>query len=210
MRFTPDGNQLVVTVKGTNTIYVFPVDEDGSAGNPTISQAAPPSLPTFFGLTFDKQQHLLVSDTFGAATSIPKGGAGAASSFTIRNNGHLLPISSYVGDGGTAACWIALEPITGRYAYVSNNLSASISSYSVGNNGSLTLLNATAATPSGPNDLSLVSEGGASFLYVVAAGSGTVGAFQINLTNGSLTAITGSSGFPGFPGSAFPQGIAAF
>jgi len=207
VRFTPDGNQLVVTVKGTNTIYVFPVDRDGNAGNPTISQAPGPALPTFFGLTFDKQEHLLVSDTFGSATSIPAAGAGAASSFTILDNGHLVPISSAVGDGGTAACWIALEPITGKYAYVSNNLSRSISSYTVGNDGTLTLLNGTAASPIGPNDLSLVTEGRASFLYVLASGTGTVAAFQVNLTNGSLTAITGGSGLPAAHSA---QGLAAY
>src|SRR5262249_36644195 len=155
---------------------------------------------SFFGLTFDKQEHLLVTELFGSATSIPAKGAGAVSSFTILESlesRQLLPISSHVGDGGTAACWIALEPATGNYAFVSNNLSASISSYSV-SNGKVTLLNGAAATPGGPNDLTIVTEGGKSFLYVVAAGSGTVGAFQINLTNGALTALTGSSVFPGF------------
>jgi 6-phosphogluconolactonase (cycloisomerase 2 family) len=199
VRFTPEADQLVVTVKGTNTIYVFPIDKDGMAGNqPTITQAPGPALPTFFGFTFDRNERLLVTETFGSATSIPAGGAGAVSSFNVTTNGHLQPISSHVGDGGTAACWIALEPIAGRYAYVSNNLSATISSYAVGDNGSVTLLNATAATPTGPNDLATAVEAGNSFLYVLAAGSGTVGAFQIN-GNGSLTAITGSDVFPGFP-----------
>jgi hypothetical protein len=38
------------------------------------------------------------------------------------------------------------------------------------------------------------------------AGTGTVGAFRINLVNGSLTAITGGSGLP----TTAAQGIAAF
>src|SRR5205823_10282729 len=55
VRFTPNGDQLVVTVKGTNTIYVFRVDEDGRVGDhPTITQAPGPALPSFFGFTFDK------------------------------------------------------------------------------------------------------------------------------------------------------------
>jgi 6-phosphogluconolactonase (cycloisomerase 2 family) len=214
VKFTPDLNSLslVVTVKGTNAIYVFPVSEDGSVDTPTITQAPGPALPSFFGLTFDKQEHLLVTELFGSSASIPNKAAGAVSSFTILDSRHLLPISSHVPDFGTAACWIALEPKTGKYAFVSNNLSATISSYSVGSNGSVTLLNGSAATPSGPNDLATATEGGKSFLYVVAAGSGTVGAFKINLTNGVLTALTGSSVFPGFtpPQTTFPQGIAAF
>jgi 6-phosphogluconolactonase len=210
IRFTPDGNQLVVTVKGTNTIYVFPVDKDGTADVPTLTQApstpTPPALPSFFGFTFDKREHLLVTELFGTATSIPKGGAGALSSFTITGNGHLQPISSHVADGGTAACWIALEPINGRFAYVSNNLSASVSSYMVGNNGVVTLLNATAAQGAGPNDLAVAHEGGNSWLYVVDAGTGTVGAFHIN-GDGSLTAITGGGGLPA---NRSAQGLAAF
>jgi len=206
VRFTPDGNQLVVTVKGTNTIYVFPIDKDGSADSPKVTQAPGPALPTFFGFTFDNNENLLVTELFGSATSIPKGGAGAVSSFQVGRVGSLLPISSDVDDGGTAACWIALEPMTGNFAYVSNNLSASISSYSVGLNGVVTLLNPIAASGSGPNDLATAQENGVSFLYAVDAGTGTIGAFQINLVNGSLTAISGGSGLP----FGHAQGLAAY
>ena len=112
-------------------------------------QAPGPCLVSFFGLTFDKQEHLPVTELFGTATTIPAGGNGALSSFTVGKAGNLLSISSHMNDGGTAACWIALEPPTGKYAYVANNLSASISSYSVGPNGSITLLSPIAAKPTG-------------------------------------------------------------
>jgi 6-phosphogluconolactonase len=207
--FTPDGTQLIVTVKGTNTIYAFPVDILGRADNPTVMHAAGPALPTYFGFTFDKNEHLLVTEAFGAATSIPMGAAGAVSSF-VDGRGNLTAISSHVGDGGTAACWIALEPETGKWAFVSNNLSASISSYSVAGSGRVTLLGGTAASVSGPNDLGTVVEDGGSYLYVVEAGTGMIVAFKVNLANGSLTALTGSNTLPGFPGSSFPQGLAVY
>lgn len=206
VRFTPDGDQLVVTVKGTNTIYVFPVDADGSADKPTITQAPLPALPGFFGLTFDKQEHMLVTELFGSATTIPKGGQGSVSSFRVTKGGELVSMSSHVADGGTAACWIALEPTAGKFVYVSNSFSASISSYLVGSDGSLTLLAGIAATAAGPIDLATAEEGGASFLYTVEAGSGTVGAFQINLTNGSLIPLSAASGLPTFGA----QGLAAY
>jgi 6-phosphogluconolactonase len=211
VRFTPDGNRLVVTVKGTSTIYVFPVGENGRAGSPTTTQASLPALPGPFGVTFDKNGHLLVTELFGTATAIPAGGKGAVSSYTIAQDGNLIPISRSVSDGGgTAACWIALEPITGNYAYVANNLGGNgIASFRVANDGSVTLLNGTAASPapSGPNDLAVASEGGASFLYAVAAGSGSVAAFQIDPATGSLTAITGGGGLPA---GRSAQGLAAF
>jgi 6-phosphogluconolactonase (cycloisomerase 2 family) len=120
-----------------------------------------------------------------------------------------MPISSHVKDGGgTAACWIALEPITGRFAYVANNLGANgIASYNVASNGSVTLLSATAASPapSLPNDLAVAAEGHVSFLYAVSPGDGTVRAFRIN-GDGSLTALMGGA----FPAGSVPQGLAAF
>ena len=206
VKFTPDGSQLIVTVKGTSSIIVFPLDNNGRAGDPTIGPAIGTALPSFFGFTFDKNGHMLVTELFGSATSIPAGGQGAVSSFAVGNSGALNAISSHVADGGTAACWIALEPKNGKFAYVANNLSASISSYAVASNGSVTLLNGTAASGSGPNDLAVVTDSGASFLYVVDAGTGTVGAFQINLSNGALTSITGGSGLP----TNSAQGLAAF
>jgi 6-phosphogluconolactonase (cycloisomerase 2 family) len=206
VQFTPDGSQLIVTVKGNNSIYVFPLDSNGRAGAPTTGPAIGTALPNFFGFTFDKNGHMLVTEPFGSATSITAGGQGAVSSFTVGNSGSLTAISSHVGDGGTAACWIALEPKNGKYAYVANNLSASISSYAVASNGSVTLLNGIAGVDAGPNDLAAVTENGSSFLYAVDAGTGTVGAFQINLTNGALTAITGGSGLP----TNSAQGLAAF
>ncbi len=207
VRFTPEGDQLIVTVKGTNTIYIFPIGTDGRAENPAISPSSLPALPSFFGFTFDKHGHMLVTELFGSAISIPAGATGAVSSYTVTNSGILQSISSHVGDGGTAACWIALEPLNGEFAYVANNLSATISSYAVASDGSVTLVSGTAAPGQmGPNDLAAVTEGGASFLYAVNAGNGTIGAFQINLKDGSLTAITGSNGLP--PAGA--QGLAAF
>jgi len=207
VRFDPDADKLVVTVKGTNTIYVFRVDDDGRAVDPEITQAPGPALPSFFGFTFDRHENLLVTELFGSATTLPKGGAGALSSFRVSHDGDLTAISSDVNDGGTAACWIALEPITGRFAFVANNLSASISSYSVSNAGTVTLINGVAASGAGPNDLAIATEGGASFLYAVDAGSGTVGAFQINLVDGSLTPLTGGMGLPA---GRSAQGLAAY
>ncbi len=114
VRFTPEGDQLIVTVKGTNTIYIFPIGTDGRAENPAISPSTLPALPSFFGFTFDKHGHMLVTELFGSSISIPAGAQGSVSSYTVTNSGILQSISAHVGDGGTAACWIALEPQNGE------------------------------------------------------------------------------------------------
>jgi 6-phosphogluconolactonase (cycloisomerase 2 family) len=68
------------------------------------------------------------------------------------------------------------------------------------------LLNGTAATGAGPNDLAVAVEGQTSFLYVVNAATGTVGAFRIN-GDGSLTPITRGGGLPA---NRSAQGLAAY
>lgn len=200
VRFAPDATRLLVSVKGTNQIYVFPVDANGVAGVPTVFTAPGPALPSYFGFTFDSHQNLLITELFGTSSSIPAGSAGAVSSFSIGSTGTLTPISKSVTNGGTASCWIAIEPTTGKYAYVSNNLSNTIASYSVGADGSLTLISGSAAsgtTTSGPNDLVIVGQDStSSYLYDVNAGDGTVGAFKINLADGSLTSLGNVAGLP--------------
>jgi 6-phosphogluconolactonase (cycloisomerase 2 family) len=206
VRFTPDGNQLAVTVKGTNSIYVFPVDANQRLGSPVINQAPGPALPSYFAFTFDRNSHMLVTELFGTATAIPAGGAGAVTSLTVNRSGLLDTISAHVSDGGTAACWIALDPVSGNYAYVANNLSNSISTYTVHSDGTVSLLAAIGAAASGPNDMAVVNESGSGYLYVVNAATGTVGAFAIQ-SSGALSPLAGGSGLPVNAGA---QGLAAY
>jgi 6-phosphogluconolactonase len=63
-----------------------------------------------------------------------------------------------------------------------------------------------AGSGSGPNDLATAEENDDSFLYVVDAGTGSVGAFHIN-GDGSLTALVCGGGLPVGHGA---QGLAAF
>jgi hypothetical protein len=201
----PSARQLVVTVKGTNSIYVFPL-VGGIIGSPTVSQAAGPALPTYSGLAARSATQLLVVETFGTATAIPAGAKGALSTFGIGSTGNLTPKSLDIADGGTGPLSVVVEPHSKLFAYVANNLSASIASYSLAATGAVTLLNGAAASASGPNDLAVAKEGTASFLYALSAGTGTVNAFAIH-TDGSLTSITGGGGLPV---ARSAQGLAAY
>lgn len=204
--FSPDGAALIVSVKGTNSIYVFLVQKDGTPGTPTITQASGPNQPTYFGFTFDKRGHLIVTEPFGATPVIPAVPFSAVSSFAIAESGELLVLSASVPNGRGTSCWIALDPRTEQYAYVANNATSDISAYEVSADGGLTLLAANAAAARLPNDLAVARENNASFLYVLNSGDGTVGAFQIN-DDGSLRSL-GSVG--GLPADAGAQGLAAY
>lgn len=209
--FTPDNNALAVTVKGTNTIYVFPLDNDGRPGTPTMTQVGDPTQPTPFGFAFTRRgnprsRQLIVTEPFGTSTTIPSVPASAVSSFALNADGDLEVISESVANGQGTSCWIALDP-RHRYAYIGNNATSNISSYRIGNNGSLTLLKAVAAAKADglPNDLAVARDGNRSFLYVLYSGTGTVGAYRIN-GDGSLDPL-GEVG--GLPIDAGAQGLAA-
>ncbi|HMJ05893.1 MAG TPA: beta-propeller fold lactonase family protein [Chthoniobacterales bacterium] len=220
--FTPDGDSLVVTVKSTNSIYVFPLNGHGhTPGTPAIWQASGPNQPTYFGFSFDSQGHLIVAEPFGTSPTIPAAPASAVSSFAIdRHTGALTPISQGVANGRGTSCWVAVDPLTMRHAFTSNNNTSDISSYRIGSDGSLTLLAATAATANLVNDLAVATgkdngddEGGcgcggkdSAFLYSLNAGDGTVGAWRINC-DASLTSL-GTTG--GLPADAGAQGLAAY
>jgi 6-phosphogluconolactonase len=202
----------VVTVKGTNWIYVFPVGLfDGRPGSPIITKAKGPTQPTYFGFAFDFLDRLIVAEPFGATATIPAQPDSAVSSFGVDFNGMLRAISSDVTNGQGLSCWVVLA---GQYVYISDNGTGgtggigNISTYKEALNGSLSLVAGSAAEVSRPNDMAVAPDGFGipRFLYVLESGSGSVGAFGIN-ADGSLTLLQAESGLPV---SAGAQGLAAY
>ncbi len=179
--FNPDGNLLVVTEKGTNNIDVFIVDHNGVASGPTITASAG---ETPYGFAFGKRNQVFISDAAGGSS-----GAGAVSSYAALANGILQTITAMSPDNQTAPCWVVLTA-DGGYAYTTNTGSGSVSSYAVGFDGSLRLLNSAAAntgSQSSPVDAAISND--SRFLYVLTPGTNNVQGFSIGL-DGSLTPLS--------------------
>lgn len=173
--FDPKGKFLVVTEKGTNLIDVFELDK-GIAGPP---DSYPSAGMTPFGFAFDKRGHLIVSEAFGGAPD-----ASTMSSYKVDEDS-LEVISPTVATTQTAACWVVVTK-DGKYAYDTNTGSGSISSFRVGKDGSLTLLDPQAGLTgdgSSPIDMALSKNG--KYLFAIGATSSMVSAFEIN-SDGSL------------------------
>jgi 6-phosphogluconolactonase (cycloisomerase 2 family) len=176
-----------VTEKATNAIVTFPIDHHGLPGDAQV-QASNGATP--FGFAFGKQDHLLVSEAFGGAPD-----ASAVSSYELDEDGGLTTIAASVGTTESAACWVVVTP-DGRFAYVTNTASNTISGYAVGADGSLELLDAdgrTGITGGGPIDLAITD--GGRFLYTLNSGSQTISAFRIG-EDGSLTALPYAASVP--------------
>jgi 6-phosphogluconolactonase (cycloisomerase 2 family) len=103
----------------------------------------------------------------------------------------------------TDPSWIAVTN-DGLYAYTANTDSGSVSRYSAGLGGKLTLMNQTAASigsNSLPADTAISI--GARALYVLGPGIGVIKGFAVSV-DGSLTSETSVTGMP-----ASASGLAA-
>ena len=185
--FRPDGGVLMVTEKATNRIVTFVVDREGLPGAALVQES---NGVTPFGFAFGKRDQVFVSEAFGGAPD-----ASATSAYTLGDDGRLETISASVGTNQTANCWVAVTP-NGRFAYVTNTGSGSISGYRIDFDGALELLDAdgrTGVTGGGPIDLALTD--GGRFLYSLISGTNTIAAFRVR-ADGSLTALPFASGLP--------------
>jgi 6-phosphogluconolactonase len=137
---------------------------------------------TPFGFAFAKRNDLIVSEAFGGAPD-----ASAVSSYNVDADTFEV-VSPAVGTTQTAACWVVISN-NGKYAYVTNTGSGSISSYRIERDGSITLLEAQAGLTgegSSPIDMALSNNG--QFLYALGAMSDAISIFRVR-ENGTLEAL---------------------
>lgn len=118
-----------------------------------------------------------------------------------------------VAAGGSGPIALATSP-PGRFVYVANGTSNTVTAFQVETSGLLTQVapagpgtNPISASGTGPTALAMSSNG--QFLYVTNGASNTVTAFQV-ATSGLLTLVppTGSNPNPVSTGGATPNGIA--
>jgi 6-phosphogluconolactonase len=184
--FTPDGSTLVVTQRGTDSILAFAVGEDGLLGEPVES---PSAGPTPYGFAFGANGTLVVTEAFGA-----RPGKAAASSYRLMPMA-AEPVSASIGNGRSEICW-AVVTNEGRYAFTTNFADGAVSSWTIGDDASLTLVNPVAgeavAGQPGLRDEDLSGDG--RFLYAIDADAGRV--FGWSVEDGTLSPIGSWNGLP--------------
>jgi 6-phosphogluconolactonase len=194
--FSPNGQQLVVTEKATNRITFYDVDH-GVAGPPAWRDSAG---ATPYGFAFARNGTLVVSEAFGGATD-----ASAASSYRF-GHGQLNLLDGSVATTETAACWTAVTR-NGRFAYVTNTGSGSVSGYSISSHGQLQLLDAdgvTGSTGTGSTPIDVALDANSRHMYVLLAGSHALAAFGVG-RDGALVDLGQLAGLP-----AGAAGLAAY
>jgi len=197
--FSPDGRFLLVTERTANRVDAFRVLANGELSQVVSNPAAAPGT---FAATFSPRGTLIVSETGSGAAN-----GSTVSSYTVRADLTLQPISTAVPTLGAANCWNAVTP-DGRFVYVSNAGSASIAGFAVAPNGTLDPLPGTivGSNADGATNLDIAISADGAFLYSLNAGDGTIGVFAIDQHSGALTSL-GAAGR--LPASAGLNGIAA-
>jgi 6-phosphogluconolactonase (cycloisomerase 2 family) len=185
--FRPDGGMLVVTERGTDSIVTYEVGADGLLGERV---AHPSSGPTPYGFAFTTGGTMVVTEAFGAQT-----GKAAASSYVLEN-GAVTSVTRSAGNGRSEICW-AVVSHDDRYAFTTNFADGAVSRYAIGENGSIELDDAVAATAvegaAGLRDEDLTADG--RFLYAIDTGSQRIFGWKVG-EGGSLSPVGSWEGVP--------------
>ena len=194
--FSPNGKFLAVTERLTNSIDVFPVQDDGTLAGIVVNPSAGPGA---FAVQFAPDGVALVSET--GAAGVPN--SSAISSYLVLANGTISAVSTSVPTLGTANCWNAITP-DGKFVYTGNSASSNISGYAIGNGGTLTALPGTVVgtLPAGSINIDMAISADGKFLYTLNTGNGTVGVFAIQqngtlLSQGAADGLSARAGFQG-------------
>lgn len=201
IEFTEDGRNLYVTQRRTNDIVHVALSEDYipivyDSGDQRVT-----AIPSITEQPFGTDLYPAESGTFLLVSEGNNGAPGlsALSSYRVEESGALTGISLSSGvegdpltTGFTFGCWVEfVETPNGDFAYVSNTPDGVITSYAVGDEGGLTLLESLAGSAGIEGD-DTQNGGGVldaeivyPFLYQVVNNDGRIAQFQIG-EDGSL------------------------
>lgn len=178
--FNPDGDQLVVTDRPSDTIIVYSVDASGQVSAPeVVNESDEGSVP--FGFDFTPTQGTLL---------VSEAGGGALSHYLLNDDGTLTTVVNSAPTSQQAACWVEVTP-DGAFAYVTNTASGTVTGFRILTDGSLERISAVTADlgdGSVPLDMTVTGP----FLYVQARGNRAIEGFAID-ADGGLTKVQGAA-----------------
>ncbi len=112
------------------------------------------------------------------------------SSYSMSDNGVLTVISGSVLNGQKTTCWVVTTK-NEKYAFTTNTLSGTITTYRIDSSGALSVLGHTTSTPAGTST-GLPIDGGVSkdgrHFYTLNGNQGTISVFNIQ-DDGSLVRL---------------------
>jgi 6-phosphogluconolactonase (cycloisomerase 2 family) len=199
--FTNDASGLIVTNKVGSTIDYYSVDANGEA---TLITTTASSGNRPFGAWLGNDDTIFIVES-----GLPVLTNAAISTYQPTTDGALHPITKSEKNQQSDGCWVIVTP-DNKHAYTSNFISGTVSSYSVGTDGSVSIIDGTAANQgngSQPVDLAVSSDG--KFLYNLLRGFGAIAALAIE-SDGSLSSVGTFGQGQGLPPNNGASGLAAY
>jgi 6-phosphogluconolactonase (cycloisomerase 2 family) len=203
---TPSLNTLFVDDSASNDIYSYTVNSDGSlAAGSKMSNTTGTATP--MGMAIDPAgKFLFVANQGSNSISVysisgAKLTAVAGSPFCATPNS-VSPDCKPVGTEVATLPTAVVVSASGKFLYVANNFTSTVSAFSIASSGALTMVGASPYSVGlAPSGLGIIPGGG--FLYVTNTGSNDVSAFAIcdavvntcanpNKPDGTLTPVKGS------------------
>jgi 6-phosphogluconolactonase len=186
--FSPNGQTLLITDRASDGIHAFDLDGDGVAKD-VVTHRSSGATPYGFDVTADGV--VVVAEAAGAQV-----GKASASSYKLSGAAGLAPVSGAVGNTRSEVCWAVISK-DGRTVFVTNFGDGTVSTYAIGDDGSIELREAVAGTTvdgqPGVRDEALSSDG--QFLYALHADTGRVFGWKVG-ADGSLAAAGSANGLP--------------
>jgi 6-phosphogluconolactonase len=186
--FSPNGRVLLVTDRASDSIHAFAVNGDGVVQS-IVTHRSSGATPYGFDVTADGV--LVVTEAAGAQV-----GKASASSYRLDGSAGLSPVSGAVGNTRSEVCWAVISS-DGRTVFVTNFGDGTISTYAIGEDGSIELREAVAATTvdgePGIRDEALSSDG--RYLYALHADTGRVFGWEVS-AEGTLAPVGSANGLP--------------
>ena len=186
--FTPNGRALLVTDRASDSIHAFAVGSDGVVQGVATH---PSSGATPYGFDVTADGVLVVTEAAGAQV-----GKASASSYRLDGSAGLSPVSGAVGNTRSEVCWAVISS-DGKTVFVTNFGDGTISTYAIGEDGSIELREAVAATTvegePGIRDEALSSDG--RYLYALHADTGRVFGWEVS-AEGTLAPVGSANGLP--------------
>jgi len=194
----PTGKFAYITNVFSNSVSAYTID--------AISGAVTPAVGSPFATGGGEPEGVAVDPT-GKFVYVPNSETNSVSAFAINaTSGTLTGVAGSPFATGTTPQGVgnvAFDP-TGRFVYVSNQNSNTISAYSINaTSGALTpIVGSPFATGSQPTAVAIGPAG--KFVYVSNGNSNNISAYTIDATSGALTPMAGSP----FATGLFPHCVA--
>lgn len=159
--FAPNKRVLTVTLRGTQVIDTFRLNGNDTPG-PAIPNPSTGENP--FGFAYAGGTLLVSNAGRSGELSDPTAFQGSASSYALNPNASLTPVDHVAIEGERATCWVVVTS-NRRYAFMTNTLTNTVSSFRIATGGQLELLGNTPTGSGFPSDEALSR--GSRYLYVL-------------------------------------------